>query len=183
MMRRTPHHRDRLVLVESPNKCAKITQILQSSVKDWTFGLPHLKAAAATGAAASNRELVAVKPTIGHFMTVQDLDIRRAPFDYSPKNNAATAPEAAPSVASEGGKSAKKGGGKKNASSKKSVGAEAAALLELPPLPADSPLLTFVPHYELAKDNKSMTDVLHYIQANRAHINEIILAPDPDREY
>ena len=153
MMRRTLHRHDRLVLVESPNKCAKITQILQANVKDWTFGLPALRAAAPKSAstASGGRELVAVKPTIGHFMVVDDLEIRRAPFEYDtasptrPDEDEA-ASELADTPSKIGKTKAKKNAAGGGGAKKKGKATIDASLLELPPLPTGSPLLTFLPH-------------------------------------
>lgn len=184
MLRRSVCRADRLIIVESPNKTAKITSILQGAVPDWTFGDGRLSAAANRyGSANNGREGVAVMATVGHFMDTKDLLISRSDLVLPASAAAATttvsttASAAAPSDAT-AKKAPKKGGGAKN---KKKGSAVDSALLDLPPLPDGAQLLSFVPDLRLRPDNTSMDPIVRYILANN-NLNEVILASDPDRE-
>eukprot|EP00758_Cryptobia_borreli_P009613 Tbor_TRINITY_DN5495_c0_g1::TRINITY_DN5495_c0_g1_i1::g.24256::m.24256/K03168/topA; DNA topoisomerase I len=180
MLRRTNFQMDRLVLVESPNKCAKIASILQSSVADWTFGKSSLSIAKGN---AKGTEFVTVKPTIGHFMTTNDININISSHELVSSVASNSCSEILMPEGTQKGKKTPKSGSKGSSNGKKNKSrTNSSIVLDLPPLPENAPLLSFVPDMEISKDNHSMPAVLDFLKSQKGNIHEIILASDPDRE-
>ncbi|CUG86485.1 DNA topoisomerase IA, putative [Bodo saltans] len=190
MLRRSIISQHKLIIVESPNKVAKISSILNRAsaaggVKDWSFGKASLKSVGGAD------ERVLVMPTVGHFLEMRTLRFATLPLPTPPAipvvapaavaDAATTATEEAVPVKGKG-----KGKGKKakeaNDVDKPQADASLAPLVDVTIFSDNLPLRRVTSEWgpQLGKDTASL--LINTVQENNSKLTEIILASDPDRE-
>jgi DNA topoisomerase IA len=182
MLRRSIISQHKLIIVESPNKVAKISAILNRTgaggVQDWSFGKAALKSV------GGGDERVLVMPTVGHF-----LEMRTLRFTTLPLPAAAPAPPSVPAATPAAEEGVAKGKGKRKSKGKPSKETPAVDVEPAPrPLVDTSifsdtlPLRHVTSEWgpQMGKDTAAL--LVSTVQENLPKLTEIILASDPDRE-